>query len=148
MSILLKCPKCQKAYPVKDESELTGKNYCADCEVELIYVAQSQPQTTSHPIPNYIANAPADVKSAYQTKPEVISKYIIVRKLGQGGMGVVYLAIDTTLNRKVALKVISSDDQEILTRFHDEAQSVAKLKHPNIIQVYEAGTIGKQHYST
>ncbi|MFH1226686.1 MAG: tetratricopeptide repeat protein [Planctomycetota bacterium] len=75
-------------------------------------------------------------------------KYVIEKKLGQGGMGAVYLAVDAALNRKVALKVITSADAEMIERFHQEAQSVAKLKHPNIVQVYEAGTINKKHYFT
>ncbi|MFH1228661.1 MAG: tetratricopeptide repeat protein [Planctomycetota bacterium] len=75
-------------------------------------------------------------------------KYILERKLGQGGMGAVYLALDPALNRKVALKIITSNDAELLERFQREAQAVAKLKHPNIVQVYEAGAAGKQHYFT
>jgi serine/threonine-protein kinase len=75
-------------------------------------------------------------------------KYTIEKKLGQGGMGAVYLAVDPALNRKVALKVITSDDEEMLERFHLEAQAVAKLKHPNIVQVHETGIEDKRHYFT
>ncbi|MFH1228080.1 MAG: tetratricopeptide repeat protein [Planctomycetota bacterium] len=75
-------------------------------------------------------------------------KYAIEKKLGQGGMGAVYLALDPALNRRVALKVITSKDAYILERFQREAAAVAKLKHPNIVQVYEAGVINKQHYFT
>ncbi|MFH1226595.1 MAG: tetratricopeptide repeat protein [Planctomycetota bacterium] len=75
-------------------------------------------------------------------------KYTLEKKLGQGGMGAVYLALDPALNRKVALKVITSKDEKLLERFQREASAVAKLKHPNIVQVYEAGIINKQHYFT
>ncbi|MFH1227016.1 MAG: tetratricopeptide repeat protein [Planctomycetota bacterium] len=75
-------------------------------------------------------------------------KYTLEKKLGQGGMGAVYLALDSALNRRVALKIITSDDPELLERFQREASAVAKLKHPNIVQVYEAGAVGKQHYFT
>ncbi|MFA5793819.1 MAG: protein kinase [Candidatus Brocadiia bacterium] len=79
--------------------------------------------------------------------PEItFGKYVVEKKLGQGGMGTVYLAVDTVLKRQVALKVISSDDQEMLERFQMESQAIARLKHSNIIQVYDAGTVGKQHY--
>jgi tetratricopeptide (TPR) repeat protein len=79
---------------------------------------------------------------------QTFGRYTIEKKLGEGGMGIVYLSIDPGLNRRVAIKVITSDDQEMLERFQREAQAVAKLKHPNIVQVYEAGTIDKKPYFT
>ncbi|MFH1227499.1 MAG: tetratricopeptide repeat protein [Planctomycetota bacterium] len=80
--------------------------------------------------------------------PTIFGKYTIEKKLGQGGMGAVYLALDPALNRRVALKIITSADPELLERFQREASAVAKLKHTNIIQVYESGIINKQHYFT
>src|SRR6056297_2436390 len=65
--------------------------------------------------------------------------YDIVGKLGEGGMGLVYLANDTKLNRKVALKFLPwhiSNDETERKRFRQEAQSAAYLNHPNIAQVY------------
>lgn len=69
-------------------------------------------------------------------------QYRIERKLGQGGMGTVYLAQDLSLDRPVAIKVISPDvstSSDIRERFVLEAKTVARLRHPNIVSVYAAG---------
>ncbi len=69
-----------------------------------------------------------------------ISQYRIIQMLGQGGMGEVYLAEDTKLNRKVALKFLPLQyvsDQDLKTRFKREAQAAAALNHPNIITIHE-----------
>lgn len=72
----------------------------------------------------------------------VINHYRIVRKIGSGGMGDVYLAEDTALNRQVALKFLAwnlCQSAECRARFKREAQAAARLDHPNIVTVYEVG---------
>jgi len=76
------------------------------------------------------------------SKGTVIGHYRIVEKIGAGGMGEVYLAEDTELNRKVALKFLSPhlcQDADCRTRFKREAQAAARLDHPNIVTVHEVG---------
>lgn len=81
--------------------------------------------------------------------------YKIEKELGRGGMGVVYLATDKRLDRQVAIKVlkISSgnvdsgvSEDEIIERFQREAKAVAKLNHPNIINIHDIGTDEGLHY--
>lgn len=70
-----------------------------------------------------------------------LGKYRILRQLGQGGMGRVYEAEDIVLKRLVALKVLletSADNEQALRRFLHEAQSIARLNHPNIVAIHEA----------
>ena len=71
-------------------------------------------------------------------------RYEIRSKLGEGGMGEVYRARDEKLNRDVAIKVLPlsfSQDVERLRRFEQEAQAAGTLNHPNILAVYDVGTI-------
>jgi serine/threonine-protein kinase len=76
-------------------------------------------------------------------------KYELLAELGRGGMGVVYKARQKDLDRIVALKMILGSQlasREEVERFHNEARAAARLRHLNIVQVYEAGEIGGQHY--
>src|SRR6266550_2619236 len=71
-----------------------------------------------------------------------LSHYRIVSKIGAGGMGEVYLARDTKLDRKVALKILPGDlaaNQDRMRRFVQEAKAAAALNHPNIAHIYEIG---------
>jgi len=76
--------------------------------------------------------------------PQNFGKYQIREVLGQGAMGAVYKAWDTTLNRLVALKMMApslSADRELKIRFYREAQATAQLQHPNITTVYDFGEV-------
>jgi len=84
--------------------------------------------------------APAGTTEA-ETLPSRIGRYAITRRLGQGGMGVVYEARDERLERSVALKTMSAlaSDETARKRFWREARAAASVNHPNICQIYEIG---------
>jgi serine/threonine protein kinase/tetratricopeptide (TPR) repeat protein len=79
----------------------------------------------------------------------VLGSYEILAPLGSGGMGEVYRARDTRLNREVAVKVVSptfADDSNLLMRFRREAHVLASLNHPNIVTIFDVGQEGRTVY--
>ena len=82
--------------------------------------------------------------------PGVIAdRYELGDRLGSGGMSTVYKATDRVLERTVAVKVLAehlSDDEKFVARFRREALAVAKLVHPNIVQVYDTGVDAGRHF--
>ena len=77
------------------------------------------------------------------------NRYQIIKKIGDGGMAFVYQAKDKLLNRIVAVKVLRPefvDDKDFLAKFKREAEAVANITHPNIVNVYDVGQEGKVHY--
>jgi tetratricopeptide (TPR) repeat protein len=88
--------------------------------------------------------------SALLERGQGIGRYMIVDQLGQGGMGIVYAAYDPDLDRRVAIKVLrrsgSSSSRSSRTRLLREARAMAKLHHPNVVTVYEVGTVGDQDF--
>jgi predicted Ser/Thr protein kinase len=93
-------------------------------------------------------DAPSVPKTA-----ETLGKYKLLRPVGKGGMGVVYEALDTQLKRRVALKIMllsghadEEERQQEVERFVREAQVAAKLSHPNIVTVFEAGVVEGKNF--
>ena len=86
----------------------------------------------------------ADAPAAKKDEPTRIGHYAITRKLGEGGMGVVYAARDERLERTVAVKTMSSlaDDETARKRFWREARAAASVNHPNVCQIHEIGEDG------
>ena len=89
-------------------------------------------------------------RDAVLARGATLGRYLVLDKLGAGGMGVVYAAYDPELDRKVALKLLlaghesGSQPTEGRVRLLREAQAMAKLSHPNVIAVHDVGTFGEQ----
>jgi serine/threonine protein kinase len=111
----------------------------------------------SHDQAGLFLEAPPDEVAAEmlarEQKPSIIGQtlghYQLQSLLGAGGMGEVYLALDTRLERKVALKLLPAEftrDRERVQRFQREARAASALNHPNIITVFEVGQAGSLHF--
>jgi|RhiMethySRZTD1v2_1073278.scaffolds.fasta_scaffold25074_3 predicted Ser/Thr protein kinase len=104
---------------------------------------QPEPNTTP---------APGNRSPSFVLDPRIgktIGQCLIQQKLGQGGMGTVYLARHLTLNKPVAVKVLRTDlptDLQGVERFLREARAAARLEHPRIVQVYDAGQFNGSYY--
>lgn len=99
-------------------------------------------------VPNGDATPPVD---AHVTAPAIdrLGDYRIVREIGRGGMGVVFEAVEETLNRQVAVKILPPQfqlDASLLERFAREAKAAAALQHPNIVPVYGLGESDGVHF--
>jgi eukaryotic-like serine/threonine-protein kinase len=76
--------------------------------------------------------------------PGRVGRYVIVEVIGRGGMGIVYAAYDPELDRKVAIKLIDPQREDVAARVRllREAQAMARLQHPNVVAVHDVGTLG------
>ena len=100
--------------------------------------------------PNMI-EATQSVAQNRRTLPAKFGRYQLLRQLGEGGMGSVFLAEDTLLERQVALKLphIDNDsDPQLVTRFYREAKAAATLNHPHLCAVHDVGEIDGNHFLT
>ncbi len=109
----------------------------AACDPDQATVISQRPPLASTP-----ARATSPAELSRQLAGEQLNHFQLLEYVGGGGMGAVFRALDTMLNREVALKVLSRDqgaDEETRRRFQNEAQSAARLDHENIARVYFVG---------
>lgn len=128
--------------PAQEAAEVGGSAFDMNLEsVERMYcpACNQKMDTASVQVFSQGVCPSCDEKFVVQGK---IGSYRVTRMLGHGGMGVVYEGFDDGLGRKVAIKVTQVDvkqDKEVMATFQREAQVVARLNHPNIVQVYAFG---------
>ncbi|HEX5270945.1 MAG TPA: serine/threonine-protein kinase, partial [Gemmataceae bacterium] len=130
------CPPTLTSPPPPTDPAATAPPHPAlVAAVASTYATQdSPPGDVSPAIPAHL------LREARPTLPSRVGDYDVLGELGRGGMGVVYKAVQRDLKRTVALKMILSGEhagRDQLARFRAEAEAVARLRHPNIIQIYE-----------
>ncbi|MCE9532482.1 MAG: protein kinase [Planctomycetes bacterium] len=155
-----KCPKghetdalaAPSACPVCGDTSLTHHSVNGSANANTYEVPTSPAQMGTIDAPSdFYKNRPDLLKYAGPYSKIVVKGYDIVGELGRGGMGVVYKAKQSKLNRFVALKMILAAEHagpNELGRFQIEAEAIAQLQHPNIVQIYEVGeTEGRPFFS-
>src|SRR4051794_3151166 len=100
-------------------------------------MSRTDPDSTPSP-------AAEDPSQSDLERGSTLGRYLLLDELGQGGMGVVYKAFDPELGRPVALKVLRSDSANQSERLLREAQALARLSHPNVIAVFDVGTVAER----
>lgn len=123
--------ECRAVFEVTEEC-LGQSGSCPRCGVSFVLSDSALNETRAYQSKN---NPPIDI-------PVRLGRYDVIRKLGEGGMGAVYLARDTQLDRDVALKVPLASQRntlEVLERFNREAKTGASFQHPNFCPIHEVG---------
>jgi formylglycine-generating enzyme required for sulfatase activity/serine/threonine protein kinase len=140
MPVPIACPQCVATYQVAEET-LGRAGRCKQCGAQFSLVADAP--LTRHPTES-VTDPESSPRSSPSdpSVPRVVGRYEVVRKLGAGGMGAVYLARDTLLDRVVALKVPHpSGSPESRARFLREARAAAKFHHPNFCRILDIGEV-------
>jgi eukaryotic-like serine/threonine-protein kinase len=139
-----------------DQQELLARHPDLAPELQLFFDEQEELARLAAPlraVAQAIARSPPptgpplpDPLGIFSTSPEagprIIGDYELIREIGRGGMGVVFEARQTSLNRRVALKMVNAGPQvspDQLHRFRNEAEIAANLDHPHIVPIYEVG---------
>jgi serine/threonine protein kinase len=159
------CPKCGQRYSVGDE--MAGQTLrCAKCGEKFAFSSKNSSINRSQAGRSTAGGAEAaarstsgdaDKKSASRSPrtstaedmPSAIGPFQIRKTLGQGAFGVVYLAYHPFLDIEVALKMLRTEAKssaQAVERFQREAKILAKMDHPNVLRVYDAGQHGKDYY--
>jgi len=140
----------QTGKPLSNE-QLISQNFEIASEIskllswEDIEVTQVSYETKSQP------SATPNRRTFFPSLPAEFGRYRVLHQLGEGGMGSVFLAADTQLERQVALKLPQLDDHsdpQLIARFYREAKAAANLSHANLCAVYDVGEVDGQHFLT
>jgi RND family efflux transporter MFP subunit len=144
------CPDCQATIMTLDDADdtaigrlrtpLSSESVLAEPQLQRALAA-----AMAMPIPRANASGGLDLEGVpAPDMPETLGEYQLLEELGHGGMGRVYKALHTKLDRVVAVKVLSRGrvgDRQAINRFEREVKAVGRLAHPNIVQAYDAREI-------
>ncbi len=160
---LYTCPEC--GAPIDTGSGAAGSNpVCPKCGSEIPFLFAQMASAVHEALEEasrlHEKELPAEVRIAAQKASNHFGRHILVREIGRGGAGIVYRAWQKDRNRVVALKLLPHDsdtaagirtpygDAEDVKRFYTEVKAVAELDHPNIVPVWDFGSVEQHFYYT
>ena len=135
------CPGCLMQQAMGEDTAVGHE--CSNCHALVDFEARFCARCGTAVMP-----PPSDDPLRHALEAKLAGQYRVLRLLGHGGMGSVYLARDLTLEREVAIKVVkpASDSRSLYDRFRREAKTAAKLAHPNIVPLHAFGEVGGMPY--
>lgn len=136
-----------------DDKDLSGKETVAesfaDTQKKGVVARETTPHSQKTTEPQKAAPAQEGQESKKKKKSSTVGDFKLLKKLGQGGMGEVYLAHQISLDRKVAFKTLTkqlASKKSFIERFYREARSMAKIDHPHVVRGFAVGEAGGIHY--
>ncbi|MBT4866190.1 MAG: protein kinase [Planctomycetaceae bacterium] len=157
-SVSIPCPQCGHKLQLRDRSLLGRAVRCKKCTHKFLLEETPEARRPDDSLsgretvaPSKLAESIAEPSEHHEPILREFGRYHLLRELGQGAMGTVYLARDVQLDRQVALKIPKfrdDDESKMLERFYREARSAATLRHPNICPVFDVGELDGAHYLT
>lgn len=141
---ILACPQCDRRYTIP-QFQANRRYKCGDCKIYLDFPKDNKIASTATAPPQVEAGPPPTPSSKEQT----YGPYKLIRLIGKGGMGSVYLAEHGETKKQIALKILAeqfSKIPDVVKRFKREATAGGKLEHPNIVQIYDIDQQGTSFY--
>jgi predicted Zn finger-like uncharacterized protein len=142
-----RCPRCGRAFTITPL--VAGPSDASTPGPDRVDEAASPPRPEPRPATAPDGQAPTTRPAPSAGLPETIGRFLVREAVGAGGFGTVYRAYDPVLGREVALKVLHAGalaTPRATERFAREARAAARLRHPRIVPIYEAGIDGPQPY--
>ena len=129
------------------ESHLTGCPSCNHLTTLLLGKPGEVPADPQPEQPTHTSGDPSAPRSHFPPRRgQSVGRYVVLDRLGSGGMGSVFAAYDTVLDRKVALKFLTAAGPRAVGRLIEEASLMAKLQHHNVVTVYDVGRFDQAPY--
>lgn len=142
VEIPMQCAACGTRH-VRNLHQILARPRCSRCSGLLQLCPDGPP---SSPASGPFLEPPPEVRAAMENPRNFFGKYVLLAKVGAGGMGEVYKAWDLTLKRPVALKFPRSLAEEEIRRLHTEAVGAGRLRHPNIAAIHEIAEVEGRPY--